>query len=281
MNFLLINLLVMLAMGSILKKKLKLGIILLTIASVVFRFELAILLLLTIIVQSNGKRSLLKNLWLLTKAGVITAGMTFSHYYMLLNNLLAIIIPIDSFFWRRFLWPELSVFYFNGVLGKSSEWGTSPWHWYWTNGMMMGAIPATSLLALLGVLSSRETFRLCLPSILFILLMSFLPHKELRFIFHTLPPLIVAAANFLTKLYNSKRTSIRRLSKILLVGLIFIQVLITLLKVGISKWNYQSGYALLATHEMILKPANTNIHIDSYCAMNGISRFLELNQGWR
>eukprot|EP00922_Rhytidocystis_sp_ex-Travisia-forbesii_P022616 GHVS01033102.1.p1 GENE.GHVS01033102.1~~GHVS01033102.1.p1 ORF type:complete len:941 (+),score=226.31 GHVS01033102.1:111-2933(+) len=35
----------------------------------------------------------------------------------------------------RMLWPEGHVFLFNAVSDGSSAWGTSPWHWYFTNGM--------------------------------------------------------------------------------------------------------------------------------------------------
>eukprot|EP00392_Amoebophrya_sp_AT5.2_P003408 g3413.t1 len=36
---------------------------------------------------------------------------------------------------RRFTWPELGVFIFNGVEHKSSDWGVMPWHWYFSNAL--------------------------------------------------------------------------------------------------------------------------------------------------
>lgn len=76
-----------------------------------------------------------------TIVGIVSSGIKASLFSLLIS------IPIDTYFWgiqydiryrvdpNKFfaMWPELHSFYFNGVQNKSSEWGVSPWHWYFLN----------------------------------------------------------------------------------------------------------------------------------------------------
>lgn len=108
---------------------------------------------------------------------------------------------IDSHFWGRTLWPEGQVLFFNTVENRSHEWGTSPFHWYATSALPR-ALGAAFLFALLGALlylTKRMYWRLVAPAAVFVIAYSFLPHKELRFLFPVLPLLNGAAAVVLSR----------------------------------------------------------------------------------
>uniref|UniRef100_A0A183CUH0 Mannosyltransferase n=1 Tax=Gongylonema pulchrum TaxID=637853 RepID=A0A183CUH0_9BILA len=106
---------------------------------------------------------------------------------------LAISIPIDSFFWRRWVWPEGEVWWFNVVMNKSHEYGVSPYFWYFYSAIPR-ALMASILLVPFGHLFDRKLSTLTVPVLGYVLLYSFLPHKELRFIIYVIPVLNVAAA---------------------------------------------------------------------------------------
>jgi alpha-1,6-mannosyltransferase len=146
---------------------------------------------------------------------------------------LAVTVPLDSYMWQTFpIWPEGQVFYYNTVLGKSSDWGVSPWYWYLTSALPK-AMLLTSLLLPFAVLrqpgknislfqqqashSSSNDKDLptldttMLPYLLattgFIGLYSCLGHKEMRFMFPAMPILNLVAAAGLDRLHQVAFTS--------------------------------------------------------------------------
>jgi len=249
---------------------------------------------------------------------------------------LILTVPIDSLLWQRLLWPEGEVFYYNAVLGKSREWGLSPWHWYFTT-----ALPKSMLLTLLLVplsifriieflvimekrwrfsisksTNNNRVANICtglpvsaslwvdkqwlpfmLPIFGFVVLYSFLGHKEMRFIFPALPILNLGAAIGLSKLSRfAFQSQLDNKDKKVFVSLIarvgfgcgLLCLLLTfsgsLLFVSVSKSNYSGGEALreLSSHiQNIALPSDdvsknlspVNVHIDVAAAMSGVSLF--------
>ena len=141
---------------------------------------------------------------------------------------LILTVPLDSLLWGRVIWPEFSVWWFNTIDNRSGEWGKMVWHWYFSKALPKGML-LTALLVPFAFLrlpekvdgwarrsygqhmqkcsvSQRGLLDLALlpffaPVIGFIALYSFLPHKEIRFIFPALPMFNVCAAHGMSRLH--------------------------------------------------------------------------------
>ena len=106
-------------------------------------------------------------------------GLFSTIIYGLLGTFLSLVatISIDSVMWNEeWLWPEGKVLYYNIILNKSSNWGVSPWAWYFYSAIPRAMFVST-LLVPLGIYFDRRTLKLVVPSIVFVFLYSFLPHK--------------------------------------------------------------------------------------------------------
>ncbi|KAL7526595.1 hypothetical protein ACHAXR_001560, partial [Thalassiosira sp. AJA248-18] len=200
---------------------------------------------------------------------------------------LVLTVPLDSLLWGRLIWPEFEVWWFNAVDNRSSEWGTMPWHWYFSKALPKGML-LTSLLVPLAFVKfpeyvnclatnqkpplskgrlSNGMFDLCLlhffaPVCGFVMLYSFLPHKEIRFIFPALPMFNVCAAYGMSRLHqlafptpNGKETKSKTINRssanwatrgiyLCGIGAITCTLMGSLLFVSISKENYPGGVAL-------------------------------------
>jgi alpha-1,6-mannosyltransferase len=147
----------------------------------IFRSELCIISGIMLLISFyKGRVGLLQVIWNGLLASAVFIGLS---------------VAVDSFFWGRVLWPEGEVFYFNTLLNKSVEYGTSPFLWYF-----LSAIPRAMLISLFLVPfgltneTSKTVTYLLLPAVGFVFVYSFLPHKELRFIIYVFPLLNCIAA---------------------------------------------------------------------------------------
>jgi len=230
------------------------------------------------------------------------------------------------------------VLFYNTALNKSSEWGVLPWHWY-ASSALPRALHVALPLAVSGLFGLRRpNFKapqtiasegkdglaivtelgVCLfsggidhqllgvvgPAATFTALYSFLPHKELRFIFPAIPLLTLAAAVGLSKLLpgdaveeaeaapEAKAPSARTRSARWVVAAAINAGLVLLLFLAVTAnrlfWisaehNYPGGHALKAlvsthipsaaasTGECSATPITVHIGVDA--AMSGVTRF--------
>nr|CAH0109712.1 unnamed protein product [Daphnia galeata] len=235
-------------------------------AILIFRGELAILLGLILLGEILTRRlSLLKTVIIAVPSGLIWLSLT---------------VLVDSFFWQRLLWPEGEVLWFNVVLNKSGDWGTSPFLWYFYS-----AIPramGTSLaLVPVGMFLERRTLPLVLPPLFFVLAYSFLPHKELRFIIYALPLLNVSAAAACSRLWeNRTKGKWRTLLALVTIGHLVANLVLTGFLLMVSRANYPGGEALSLLHKLESPDSKISVHIDVLAAQTGISRFGQIHNHW-
>ncbi|KAJ2917546.1 hypothetical protein MD484_g2888, partial [Candolleomyces efflorescens] len=238
----------------------------LTFAAAVFRGEIA-LYLAPLCLQALFTKSI--SFSQLLKTGVVSG---------ILSALLT--ITVDSYFWnQKFLWPEFAGLFFNVVEGKSTEWGTSPPLTYFTSflpKLLLSSLP----LSLLGISYNRHIRGLLFPSILFIVLISFLGHKEWRFIIYVVPVFNIAAARGLHALFSPrKQRSFSRVRFILGASLISLNIAFTVFSTAVSIANYPGGQAMRQFHALYNPVTHTSpvhVHISNLAAQSGASLFTQL-----
>ncbi|KAJ6226973.1 Dol-P-Man:Man(7)GlcNAc(2)-PP-Dol alpha-1,6-mannosyltransferase [Anaeramoeba flamelloides] len=198
---------------------------------------------------------------------------------------------IDSFFWKKAIWPEGVVLLYNTVQNKSSDWGTSPFYWYFAR-----LIPK-------AILNSLPIFGLsifCFPKLkkspASHLAIVAIPkeHKEPKRPKESKKKNNQKNQKDKTNQKNIKKTTNKTDPKIetkspkkffsyfvLFIGYcsLFVGIMITLSFLFASINNYPGGKALLEMNSYLneqklsFKPF---LHIDVYAAETGVSRFLEI-----
>ncbi|KAH0422692.1 Alg9-like mannosyltransferase [Colletotrichum camelliae] len=202
---------------------------------------------------------------------------------------LAVSVPLDSYFWQKPLWPELWGFYYNAVLGSSSNWGVSPWHFYFTSALPRLLVNPLIFVLLMPVAltqpgTSNVARGLVLPSLLFVTIYSIQPHKEARFIFYAVPPLTAAAALGANYIFARRTKSlVFALASSALCLSILAAFAASTGMLLLSSLNYPGGDALRQLHALVgsgpspgKSPASssvTAVHTDVLSCMTGVTLF--------
>lgn len=268
---------------------------LLVFATTVFRCDLLLLLFtvgLSLLVTK--KLSLIQAV----RIGVITGVFS-----------LIVTVPLDSLMWQRWVWPEGEVFYYNTILGKSGNWGTSPWYWYLTSALpklLLAVLPLMpfavfnipeKIIALweskpaVGPFLDTTWLEYLFPAVGFVGLYSCLGHKEVRFLFPVIPLFNMAGAVAIDRFHrlvfppSNKDKRVSLLAKLGYMGCLmalFFSFLASTLFVAVSRWNYPGGEALLKLEEHLSKSLDrslvpnqpkVHVYVDVAAAMSGISLF--------
>lgn len=235
-----------------------------------FRSEVAILL------ATETAYLLLQQRASLTKE-VIPAGLLGAAFGLLTT------VSVDSFFWQQVpLWPEWVGFYYNTVLGKSSDWGVSPYHFYFLN-----AIPRLLFnpmtwavcmpLALQLQATKRTSQDILAPLLTFVAVYSVLPHKEWRFIVYIVPSLTAVAAGGASWIWTRRaKSAVYMLLSLALIASTLISFAGSLTLLFISSLNYPGGEALVRLHEIAdSSNATVNVYMGNLACQTGVTRFLE------
>jgi alpha-1,6-mannosyltransferase len=203
---------------------------------------------------------------------------------------LGVTVSVDSYFWQRFpLWPEWIGFVYNTIQGKSSDWGVSPWYFYFGNAIPRLLLDPVSWLlciplALVNRATRKTSLDIMIPLLAFVAIYSVLPHKEWRFIIYIIPGLTGVAAAGASWIWTRRsKTLLYRLLSLALVSSTLLSFAGSFSLVYISSLNYPGGEALTRLHEIVpeIQQGQISVYMDNLACQTGVTRFLEKDAGAR
>jgi alpha-1,6-mannosyltransferase len=247
----------------------RLSLYFLTVAGVVFRSEIAVLVATQTLFLLATRQASLPDTIIPAGAAGLVMGLLLS-------------VLVDSFFWQQYpLWPELSGFYYNTILGKSSDWGVSPWHFYFTSALPRLLLnPITYALIFIAVTSPAtrgRTMAILVPCLTFVGIYSILPHKEWRFIIYVVPPLTAVASVGASWLWIRRtKSALYQLLSLLLVSSVIMSLFASTGLLAVSRLNYPGGEAVSRLREIAANDTGTiRVYADNLVCQTGLTRFLE------
>ncbi|KAF6230023.1 hypothetical protein HO133_004361 [Letharia lupina] len=253
------------------RRRQELALTLLTIAGTVFRSEIAVLL------ASQTLYLYFRPYVRLPILSIIPAGLLGAFIGLTLT------VPVDSFFWQRWpLWPELTGFIYNIVEKQSSNWGTSPWHFYFTSALprllfnpflYQICLPFTLSISILR----RQALDILLPNLLFVAVYSSQPHKEWRFIIYIIPSFLAVASAGASWIWTRRAKSfVYRVLSLALVASTLASFMASLGMLAVSRLNYPGAEALNRLHALAGNDTGVvKVHMDTLACMTGVTRFME------
>lgn len=246
---------------------------LLTIVGVVYRAEIALLL------GTHISYLFIRRSNFLSVREIVVFGLL-GLVYGLISTVL-----VDSYFWRQFpLWPELSGFSYNILHGQASNWGTSPFFYYFTSALprllfnpLTYQVFGPFALAIPHLRS--QVLDLLLPNLAFVFLYSFQPHKEWRFIIYVIPPFLAISAAGASWIWTRRhKTRTYQFFALCMVASSLASFGASYAMLAISRLNYPGAEALNQFHAISqeLETGVVRVHMDTLTCMTGVTRFLQI-----
>ncbi|KAL0252632.1 hypothetical protein I308_102024 [Cryptococcus tetragattii IND107] len=219
-------------------------------------------------------------------------------YHLWLPTLSHPSFPFKSHF--QLFWPEFSGLIYNAVEGHSAEWGVMPWHYYLSsslpkllagNASLVGIAMGGWLLnkigfdtvvkkaggwdRLTGIGGVNIVIKVWALSVVAVIGgLSFLGHKEWRFILPVLPIFHIISALSASSLWSLRPSKLRNFMRLFVLGVLGLNLLATIVTTLLSMANYPGGEVWKVLENIPgLHKQNASIYFPSYPLQTGATLF--------